>query len=734
MSNITVNVTNAGSTNVAVSNGSTVNATVGNGGVVNVALGTISPGNATVVSGTLTINSTTTLSAGSSAYAKNVGTAYAASLDLGIPAGPATLVTVGNTTTLTAGSNATVTGTTSGSNLTLAFGIPQGATPAFAIGNVTTGAAGSSASVVATATNSGANVTLDLTIPRGDPGTSGSNGTNGTVVTLSDGTPANLGTAAPGTSNLSARADHVHTLPVIAYGNLSGVPANFPTNTTLVSGLNSSYSGIAHGHNYVTSLNNLTGSLTLAAGSNVTLTTNGSTLTLSSSAGGLGANDAVDGGDYIGAILYGITFGTQPQSQTLNSSLTLGSWSNAVNTGLNAIVLASNASAFLASNATIGSSGIVVRAALSSNGSAWTATNSTLSEGPSSGTNYALSLAPPVWDGSRWVTLASNGQTDQQVCVAISGSGAVSFIGNVINFTSESAATALACRIVYGNGLYLRILGKNAYRSTDCVNWSAASPLQVTVNGLTSNRLGVTFALFSNGAFFVGGNFVNSANNGTYKILRSTDGYTWAECNTGYYFAFAAASGQRIVAGSATLNSSGAVVDLLRAVVVSTDGITWTRYPVPRRAYSIFWTGERFVAFDDESTNEYIWSTDGQTWTVALLPETQGWSGVSATSSAWVVQYQGNGSRVFTAQTSITSASANLTVSASVSGGAAVSYQWQSSTDAGTTWSNVANATNTTLSLTGLTTANSGTRYRAGASATGATTAYSQSATLTVSG
>ena len=227
---------------------------------------------------------------------------------------------------------------------------------------------------------------------------------------------------------------------------------------------------------------------------------------------------------------------------------------------------------------------------------------------------------------------------------------------------------------------------------------------------------------------------MNSANNGTYKILRSTDGYTWAECNTGYYFAFAAASGQRIVAGSATLNSSGAVVDLLRAVVVSTDGITWTRYPVPRRAYSIFWTGERFVAFDDESTNEYIWSTDGQTWTVALLPETQGWSGVSATSSAWVVQYQGNGSRVFTAQTSITSASANLTVSASVSGGAAVSYQWQSSMDAGATWANVSNATNTTLSLTGLTTANSGTRYRAGASATGATTAYSQSATLTVSG
>jgi hypothetical protein len=735
MSVINVTVTNAGAANVTVSNGSTVNATVGNGGAVNVSTGTISPGNATVVSGTLTINSTTTLAAGSAAYVKNdLGTAFAAKLDIGIPAGPATLVSVGNTTTLAAGSNATVTGTTSGSNLTLSFGIPRGVTPAFAIGNVTTGAAGSSALVVATSANSGANVTLDLTIPRGDPGTSGTNGTNGTAITLSDGTPANLGTAAPGTSNLSARADHVHSLPVIAYGNLSGTPSNFPTNTTLVSGLSAGYSSISHAHNYVTSLNNLTGGLTLAAGSNVTLTANGSTLTLSSSAGGLGANDAVDGGDYVGEILYGITFGTQPQSQTLNSSLTLGSWSNAVNTGLNPIVLASNTSAFLAANATIGSSGIMVGAALSSNGQAWTATNGTLSGGPTYSQTIDLPLAPPVWDGSRWVTLASHGVTSEQVCVAVSGNGAVSFVGNVISFGAESGATGSASRIVYGNGLYLRVVGRNVYRSTDCVNWSAATPLQVTVGGLTSNSLNIFSAFFSNGAFFVGGFFQNSANQSTQKILRSTDGYTWAESNTGYVFPFAAASGQRIVAGSATLNSSGTVVDLLRAVVVSTDGITWNRYSVPRRAYSIFWTGERFVAFDNESTNEYIWSTDGQTWTVAMLPETQGWSGVAATSSAWVVQYQSNGSRVFNAQTSISSASANLTVSASVSGGAAVAYQWQSSTDAGTTWANVSNATTSTLSLTGLTTANSGTRYRAAASATGATTVTSQSATLTVSG
>jgi hypothetical protein len=739
MSDINVTVTNAGSSNVTATSSSTYTATVGNGGAVNVAVGTVSPGNATVVAGTLAINSTTTLSPGASAYVKNVGTAYAASLDIGIPSGNASTVQVGSTTTLDSG-NASVTGTTNGSTLTLAFAIPRGTngingtngtngvTPTFTA-SASTLSAGSNATVTATTTNGGANVALAFGIPQGAAGSGG-----GSNLTLSDATPSALGTASAGTSTLASRSDHTHSLPTIAYANLSGVPANFPTNTTLVSGLSAGYSAANHGHNYVTSLNNLTGGLTLAAGSNVTLTTNGSTLTLSSSAGGLGANDAVDGGDYIGEILNGITFSVQPSSQTLNSSLTLGSWSNAVNTGLNPIVLASNASAFLAANATIGSSGVVVRAALSGNGQTWSATNGTLSGGPTYSQTIDLPLAPPVWDGSRWVTLASHGFSSEQVCVAVSGNGAVSFVGNVMSFVDESGSLGSSSRIVYGNGLYLRIVGKNVYRSTDCVSWSAATPLQVTVGGLTSASLNVFSAFFSNGAFFVGGLFKNYINQSEQKILRSTDGYTWAESNTGYVFPYAAASGQRIVAGSATLNSSGIVVDWLRAVVVSTDGITWNRYSVPRRAYSIFWTGERFVAFDNESTNEYIWSTDGQTWTVATLPETQGWSGVSATSSAWVVQYQSNGSRVFNAQTPITSASANLTVSASASGGAAVSYQWQSSLDAGTTWANVSNATSTTLSLTGLTTANSGTRYRASASATGAATVYSQSATLTVTG
>jgi hypothetical protein len=86
------------------------------------------------------------------------------------------------------------------------------------------------------------------------------------------------------------------------------------------------------------------------------------------------------------------------------------------------------------------------------------------------------------------------------------------------------------------------------------------------------------------------------------------------------------------------------------------------------------------------------------------------------------------------ATASVVTGTATFAASASVSGGGSVSYQWQLSTDAGATWSNIAGATSSTLSLTGLTTADSGTRYRVAVSATGATTVYSQSAILTVTG
>lgn len=283
-----------------------------------------------IVNTTLTAAAQPTLTA-SSGDTINVSVSTAGAIGPQGPQGPpSTTITVGSVSTLSAGSSATVVGTSSnnGANLSLAFGIPAGPTGATGAAGATgtmptitatasTLTAGSSATVTATPSNGGANVALAFGIPRGADGTGGGSSN----VTLSDATPSALGTAAPGTSTLASRSDHAHNLPVISFANLSGVPANFPTNTTLVFGLSASYSAVNHAHNYVQSLNNLTGNLTLAAGSNVTLTANGSTLTVSS-AGGLTANDSLDGGDYVGQIVYSATIAIsqQPQNQTASNA------------------------------------------------------------------------------------------------------------------------------------------------------------------------------------------------------------------------------------------------------------------------------------------------------------------------------------------------------------------------------------------------------------------------------
>jgi len=735
---ISVNVTNAGAANVAVSSGSTVSATVGNGGAVNVSLGTISPGNATVVSGTLTINSTTTLNAGQAAYAKNVGTAYAASLDLGIPAGSATLVSVGNTTTLAAGSNATVTGTTSGSNLTLAFGLPRGATPAFAIGNVTTCAAGSSASVVATATNSGANVTLDLTIPRGDPGTSGSNGTNGTVITLSDATPANLGTASAGSSCLSARADHVHNLPTtFAYANLSGTPANFPTNTTLVSGLSAGYSAISHAHNYVTALNNLTGSLTLAAGSsNVTLTANGSTLTIDSKAG-LDSNAVIDGGDYVGQLVYGITFGTQPQGVNATSSTTISLASLSpsgtapmsvaqVTGGLTGACVSAGAGysnfAFTvvtstnngttwttASSETASSSGLYITPAFSTT-SATNGTRTVLG-------SYKLSRSDAPTNTSAWTTINSwDNYNDGGYTVAFNG---VRFVAVAkVSYSSQQPVGSRALSVL---------------SSSDGASWTARTlPLPVNTSVVITSCWKTVAAV--NGVFVIGAVARQvSGGNSIYipYIWTSSDGVSWTQNAFGSSATNADPSGIPTIDVFSDLASSGTVAVGVKGTTAryTTDGTTWGTSTLPVSCDRISYAAGFFWAFSSASGTDVLYGRDGVSWTVGTMPVSAQWRDMAGATNGFALS---TGGQYATATIGATYGSANLTVSASATGGSAVSYQWQSSVDAGTTWANVANATNTTLSVGNLTTANTGTRYRAAASATGAATVYSQSATLTV--
>jgi titin len=80
------------------------------------------------------------------------------------------------------------------------------------------------------------------------------------------------------------------------------------------------------------------------------------------------------------------------------------------------------------------------------------------------------------------------------------------------------------------------------------------------------------------------------------------------------------------------------------------------------------------------------------------------------------------------------SGAATFSVSASVTQSATLSYQWQRSTDSGSTFTAISGATSSSLALTGLVSGDNGNQYRVVVSATGgATSVTSSAATLTVS-
>lgn len=159
------------------------------------------------ISPTVTVGSTTTGAAGSSAAVSSSGTPEAVILDFTIPkgdTGEAASISIGTTTTGSAGDSASVSNSGSSSAAVLNFTVPQGvkgdtgATNSLSIGTVTTGAAGSSAS--STITGTAPNQTLNLTIPRGNTGATGTAATItvGTTTTLAAGSSAtvqNVGTS-----------------------------------------------------------------------------------------------------------------------------------------------------------------------------------------------------------------------------------------------------------------------------------------------------------------------------------------------------------------------------------------------------------------------------------------------------------------------------------------------------------------------------------------------------------
>jgi hypothetical protein len=183
-------------------------------------------------------------------------------------------------------------------------------------------------------------------------------------------------------------------------------------------------------------------------------------------------------------------------------------------------------------------------------------------------------------------------------------------------------------------------------------------------------------------------------------------------------------------------------------VYSSTNGATWVERALPttitnQRIGRLIYSGGTFVLvlfYGLTSTGlttsapgtVYFTSSNGVDWTqgTRTYPSHQDNLNWGYWKDGYFANHSSGAFNYFQIGSSTTVAS--ITVSAYLASGT-LTYQWQLSTDAGTTWANVSGATSNVLSLSGLTVAaDNGKRYRCIVSATGVASVTSSSATLTV--
>jgi hypothetical protein len=781
MSEINVTVTNAGAAKVAVSGGSTVNATVGNGGAVNVSTGTISPGNATVVSGTLSINSVTTLAAGSQAFVKNdLGTAYAAKLDIGIPAGPATNVTVGKTTTLAAGSSATVTGTTDGGNLSLAFGIPagaagsngtNGATPTITA-SITTLSAGSSATVTATPSDGGSKVALAFGIPRGADGSGGG-------ASLSDATPSALGTASAGTSSTASRSDHVHAVPTISYANLTNVPSTFaPSTHPHTSAAITDFATAAAAAAPVQSVAGRTGDVVIAASDIDGLADALASVNV----------DSIDGGDYVGVVVVptpSITITAQPQgfsgtvgtASAQTGALPSGSWNSANFSYGNDLYWLTSYNSSSGDYYAVSSDGLswtkryglnrpgLWNAAVhgggriaitngshlqvSSNGTTWTESAVSGKVFFANGKWFRYAGPASVSSASNWNSLTLY-QSDDLASWSTAGTVSKTFTsGSFTNYHKPANGTLSG--IVYFGGKYIAFFdeasdtrfrsGDNTYiagfpwvfTSTDLSTWTAVlgGPVEAGwVNDFYQSGASSTFGLQWSNPRIINSQLLvdtKASSSGGKAFARTSDGTNWATQSN-----FSSQSGSQYY--SVAYGNGIYVMPAGAKIYSSANATTWVERTNPTQTnfnVAFFVDGNFWLISRDATSSVALRSSNGIDWTaVTGLPSIDA-TYLVQNGSTLVASNVGTATQYVRLSLSGSAVQATFSVSAFF-GSATVSYQWQVSTDAGTTFTDISGATLPTLSFSA-TAADNGKRYRCVLSATGASSVNSNSATLTVS-
>jgi hypothetical protein len=518
-------------------------------------------------------------------------------------------------------------------------------------------------------------------------------------------------------------------VPVISYANLTNVPSTFaPSTHPHTSAAISDFATAAAAAAPVQTVAGRTGDIVISTNDIDGLTDALASLNV----------DIIDGGDYVGVVVVptpSITITAQPANRSASvnsaneiaSTLPSGTW-GAVSRAYDKWFVSGHQSTQADYVAT------------SDDGVTWTRKTGLPSAGLWSAVQYANGV---------YATQSSN---------------TVAYSSDLTNW-SASTITFSRGGVFAAGGKFLRATQTGLFFSNDAATWTQAATFSSQSGGMTfgysdgkwfafDQNVGVRASTdgaawsaiglvggrsIENVVTFGGTQYIGRYNSGggTYSSGTwggtSFPGATNSSPNSGYGCQFAT-DGSVLVAYS-----------YAGKIFSSTNGTTFAERPLPislitgKRGHLLHANGKFVLVMAQEITSGgsfttnpgtiYFTSPNGVDWTQATrVHPSYGSSFVLSDGGYYASQSGGAFSYL---QIGAATAVASFAVSAFFSGNT-ISYQWQLSTDAGSTWANVSGATSPTLSLSGLTTADNGKRYRCVLSATGASSVTSNSATLTV--
>lgn len=624
-----------------------------------------------------------------------------------------------------------------------------------------------------TVTTAGNSITISAGATAGASGVTSINGRTGTVTLTSVDVSA-------------ASASHSHVVSDIT--NITSVAnvvsVNGRTGVVSIAASDVTAASSTHGHNYVQAINSLTGTPSIIAGSNVTVSTSTSSIVIAA-AGGIGAGDVVDGDDYDGEYLVTITITQQPANTTSagsaatftvaasasNGAVVSYQWQkSAAGSGVYADISGGTSAALSLTGLTNANAGESYRCVVSAGGALSVNSSAAVLSIPQN----EITITQQPTDQA-----AVGGEATFSVAATSSVGNSLSYqwrrgVPSVSSWSSATMSVAPWVGMAYGNGLFVAV-GENAIASSPTgTSWTAGTG--TVPNALTGRWRDIVYG---------GGKFVVTAN-GLGAVLVSTDGTTW----TPQAFGAGAPSLQGIAYGNGVFVAPASQSNV---AYYSTDGIAWATATMPTasRWNDIEFANGTFVAIgintNGSASTIAATSTNGITWTQRTLPVSANWSGITygngvflavangtsvaatsadgitwtqrtlPSSSAWTRPMYGGGlfvvpvyasATVVTSRDGINWTTGTLPTTANWSafaygggkfvlanfyaGGAVPASSPVAIGDVSQSFSNVSGATSATLSLTGLISSATGDQFQVVVSSQDAPSKTSDTATLSV--